>query len=56
MDTTNQPMTAPTPEAAPRRSEGGLRIVKGRTMRDALLVARARCQIAAAALLNAVQH
>ena len=40
MDTTNQPMTAPTPEAAPRRSEGGLRIVKGRTMRDALLAAR----------------
>ena len=40
MDTTNQQRATVRPVAAPRKSGSELQLVKGRTMRDALLAAR----------------
>lgn len=40
METTYLKTDAAAPEAAPREPESGLRLVRGRTMRDALLAAR----------------
>ena len=40
MDTTTQQSAAPRPEEAPRKAGGELRLVRGRTMRDAVLAAR----------------